>query len=103
MTASSDCVDVLHHPQVVALLRRQRRVERPFRQAEDGVERRPQFVADVGQKLALGAVGLLGGLLGAAQLLLGLAARGDVGVRPGHAADPAEGVAHGHAARRIQR
>ncbi len=34
-----------------------------FREADDGVERRAQLVADIGQELGLGAVGLLGAVL----------------------------------------
>ena len=45
---------------------------------EDGVQRRPQLVAHARQVLALGLVGLLGGELGQAQVLLQLGLLGDV-------------------------
>src|SRR3546814_2447831 len=41
-----------------------------FREADDGVQRRAQLMAHVGQELRLGAVGELGALLGADQRLL---------------------------------
>ena len=57
--------------------------------ADDRVERRTQLVAHVGEERALGAVGALGRLLGAAQLLLGALALGDV---PGDADEQAVAV-----------
>ena len=64
-------VDVLA---VLGVLGRAERTEHPrlhdLREADDGVERRAQFVADIGEELRLGAVGLLG-----AVLLLGIFAR----------------------------
>ena len=51
----------LDHRQVVALLGRQVGVEGEIGHADDAVHRRADFVAHVGQELALGAVGLLGG------------------------------------------
>src|SRR3546814_9189527 len=49
-----------------------------FREADDGVQRRAQLMAHVGQELRLGAVGELGALLGADQRLLALTQGGDV-------------------------
>ena len=49
-----------------------------FAVADDGVERRAQFVAHVGQELALRAARFLGRFLGAAELFFGPLARGDV-------------------------
>ena len=56
---------------------RQRHVDH----AQDGVHRRAQFVAHVGQELALGDVGGLGGFLGVLQRFFRLDPLGDVGIR----------------------
>src|SRR3546814_12481875 len=50
-----------------------------FREADDGVQRRAQLMAHVGQELRLGAVGELGALLGADQRLLALTQGGEIG------------------------
>ncbi len=42
-----------------------------FGKADDGVQGRAQLVADVGEELGFGAVGLFGGLLGDAQRVVG--------------------------------
>ena len=78
MTASSDVGRRLDHVQVLALLGRQVGVQGQLGHADDAVHRRADLVAHVGQELALGPVGRLGGLPGLAQLLLGLLALGDV-------------------------
>ena len=62
--------------------------------ADDRVERRAQLVAHVGEELALGAVGDLGGVLRAEQFFLGAAAVGDVGVRADPLADRAVRLEH---------
>ena len=49
--------------------------------SQDGVHRRADFVAHVGQEDALGAVGSLGLFLGPAQLFFGLPALGDLGLQ----------------------
>ena len=49
-----------------------------LREAEDGVERRAQLVAHVGQELGFGAVRLLGLVLGLGQRHLELVLVGDV-------------------------
>ncbi len=54
--------------QLVALRRRQRAVEQQIEQAQHPIEWRAQFVAHIGQKQALGAIGLLGSGLGPLQL-----------------------------------
>ena len=56
----------LHHAQVLALLAAQLGVERQLRHADDAVHRRPDFVAHVGEELALGAAAFLGPVSGAA-------------------------------------
>ena len=53
-------------------------VRENFREADDGVERRAQFVAHVREELALGEVRGLGGVLGLLDGGLGLAALRDV-------------------------
>jgi hypothetical protein len=50
-----------------------------LREAEDGLQRRAQLVADVGDELRLGARGLLGQIAGLADVPLGIAELGDVG------------------------
>ncbi len=47
--------------------------------ADDGVQGRAQFVADIGEEVGLGAVGDLRLVLGLAQILLGADARGGIG------------------------
>ena len=49
----------LGHAEILALLRRQRRVERELGHADDAVERRPNLMAHIRQELALGLVCLL--------------------------------------------
>ena len=49
-----------------------------LRKADDGIERRAQLVAHVGEELRLGARGRLGGVARAPQLLVRLPAHGDV-------------------------
>ena len=72
---------LLHHVQVLALHRLQRRAQHQLRQADDAVHGRAHLVAHVGHELALGAVGLLGGLGGLALRGLGGLACGDVAKR----------------------
>ena len=59
-------VDLAH---VVALLRRERRLERQMRQADDGVHRRADLVAHVGEEHRLHLGGFFGLALGADQFL----------------------------------
>ncbi|HZL72330.1 MAG TPA: hypothetical protein VFC86_07710 [Planctomycetota bacterium] len=61
----------LHHAEVVALLRRQFRVERQLDHPDDAVHRRADLVAHVRQELALRQRGLFGRLLGVLEMLLG--------------------------------
>ncbi len=49
--------------------------------AQDGIHGRAELVAHIGQELALGRVGGLGGFLGLLQMLLGLLAGGDLGLQ----------------------
>jgi hypothetical protein len=65
-------------PRFVTLLVAQVVQAEQLGEAEDGVERGPQLVAHPRQVLALGLVGLLGGELGHAQVLLQLGLVGDV-------------------------
>ena len=69
---------VLDRAQVVALLRGERRAERQLRHADDGVHRRPDLVAHVGEELALGDGRLFGAALGDLELPVGALAVGDV-------------------------
>ena len=50
--------------EIFSLLGLQRGFEGNVGQSHDGVHRRANFVADVGEKFALGAIGRLGGVLG---------------------------------------
>ena len=68
----------LHHPEVLALLGGELGVQRQLGHADDAVHGRADLVAHVGQELALGPVGGLGGLLGPHQLPLRLLPLGDV-------------------------
>ena len=68
MNASSASARVLHRPQVVALLGRELGPQRQFGHADDGVHRRANLVAHVGEKLALGFRGFFGALLGDLEL-----------------------------------
>ncbi len=58
---------LLRGVQLVALRRRQRAIEQQIEHAQHPIQRRAQFVAHIGQKQALGAVGLLGSGLGQLQ------------------------------------
>ncbi len=58
--ASSDVGRLLDHVEVLALLGVQVGVERQLGHADDAVHRRADFVAHVGQELALGPVRLFG-------------------------------------------
>ena len=78
----------LHHAEVLALLGGQLGVEGQLGHADDAVHRRADLVAHVGQELALGAGGGLGGLLGLAHGGLGLLLGVDVGVYADPLADP---------------
>ena len=64
--------------QILALLRRQRRVERELRHAEHAVHRRADLVAHVREELALRAARLLRARLGELQRGLRLAAHGNL-------------------------
>ena len=64
---------------VLALLRGQRGFPQQVRHADDGVHRRPDLVAHAGEEVALGAVRVLGGLLGLLLDLFDTFAQGDVG------------------------
>jgi hypothetical protein len=75
-------------------------VEQQVGEADDAVHGRAQLVADHGQERALGAVGLLGGFLGLLHFLLGLLARGDVGVVDRHAVAQLR-ARHAEPARRV--
>ncbi len=79
----------LHHPEVLALLGGELGVESQLGHADDAVHGRADLVAHVGQELALGAGGRLGGLLGLAHRGLGLLFGVDVGVHPDPFPDPA--------------
>ena len=63
MIVSSESAEFLTTFQVLALLGGQVGVERQLGHADDAVHRRADFVAHVGQELALGAVGRLGAIL----------------------------------------
>ncbi len=67
--------DGLHH---LALVLVERGLGEHLGDAEHAVQRRVQLVADVGQELALGAVGRLCGVAGVGQDLVGPAELGDV-------------------------
>ena len=67
MIDSSDSADSRTMLQVFALLGGQRRVEHQFGHADDGVHRRADLVAHVGQERALGPIGGLGGFFRHAQ------------------------------------
>ena len=64
--------------QVLALLGRELGVQDQLGHADDAVHRGADLVAHVGEELALGPAGRLGGLLGAAQFLLGPLPHADV-------------------------
>ena len=68
----------LDQAQVFALLGRELRVQHQLGHADDAVHRGPDLVAHVGQELALGPGGRLGGLLGLTQPGLRPLAFGDV-------------------------
>ena len=53
-----------HGGEIIALLPGERGVQRQLGHADDAVHRRADFVAHVGEKVALGAVGGFGGFLG---------------------------------------
>ena len=72
----------LHHPQVLGLLRLERRLEQQVGEADDGVERRADLVAHVREKLALRVRGLLGACARLDERGLGAPALGHV-VRDG--------------------
>ena len=72
---------VLHQLEILALLRVERGPERQVRHADDGVHRRADLVAHVGQEFALRPAGRLRGLLGLGELALALLPVGDVRVR----------------------
>ena len=63
MIVNSDSAESRTIGQVVALAVGQRRVEHQFGHADDGVHRRADLVAHVGQEIALGPVGRLGLLM----------------------------------------
>ena len=67
-----------------------------LREAQDALQRRAQLVADVGQKLALGGVGMLGRVLGLQRALGGLSELGHIGQATDHAGDLATGVGERH-------
>ena len=67
---------LVHGAQVATLLGVQGGVEQRLSEADDGVHGRADFVAHVGQEGAARGGGLLGALLGGAQLLLHGAALG---------------------------
>ena len=67
---------MVYGAQVAALGAVQRRVQQCLGEADDGVHGRADFVAHVGQEGAARGGGLLGALLGGAQLLLHGAALG---------------------------
>ncbi len=78
MTASRESRGVLRHRQVLALFGVQVGLEGQLRHAEDAVHGRADFVAHVGQEVALGAVGLFGRKFGFDQLDLHLLALVDL-------------------------
>jgi hypothetical protein len=92
-------VDALERLDEVALAAILRVLTQHFGYAYDGVERRPQLMAHVRKELTFGAAGLLGLLLGLAQLDLGPLARCDVADRSRHAVHPADLVADADATR----
>ena len=92
----------LHDRQIIALLGVDRRVEQELGHAEDGVHRRADLVAHVGDKRALGPVGLVGRLFGRLELGFRLLLRRDIDheAQAAVAAAPQHGqaVEHVHAA-----
>ena len=58
------------------LLVRERGLQREFGHAHDAVHRRADFVAHVGEEVALGSIGFLGGVLGDSQFVFGSAQLG---------------------------
>ena len=72
MTASRASAPTRTISEILALLGRQLGVEQQLGHADDAVHRRADLVAHVGQELALGPAGGLGGLLGLLELDLGL-------------------------------
>ena len=76
----------LDQAEVLALPWRQLGIQGQLGHADDAVHRRADLVAHVGEKLALGSAGRLGGLLGDPQLLLGALDLGDVGAQTHDAA-----------------
>ena len=91
MMVSSASPELAHRLRVLALLRRQRRVEQQPRHADHPVHRRPDLVAHRGQELALRPARRLGRVPRLPQLLLRALVRGDVAVRR-HEAAPAHRV-----------
>ena len=77
---------------VVVLALRQPRLQRQMGHANDGVHRRANLVAHVGQKVGLEHGGFFRQLFGAAQGLLGALAVGDVHQHTNHAAQAAIGA-----------
>ena len=78
MIVSSESAELGDELGVLALLRAQVGEQEQLGHADDAVHRRADLVAHVGEELALGLVGVFGGLLGALHFLLGLLARRDV-------------------------
>ena len=78
ITRISDSVDDFTSSSRLALFGRQLGVQQQLRHAEDAVHRRADFVAHVGQELALGPVGRLGRLLGPLEVLGRVQPIGDV-------------------------
>ena len=70
MTVSRESADSLCGFQAISLFRGELCVQRQVGHADDAVQRRPDLVAHVGKKFALGLVGHFRRVLGQAHLLL---------------------------------
>ena len=66
---------VFNQLQVIHLLQRQVGVQEKVGHPDNAVHRRPDFMAHVGQEIALGLIGILGGLVGLLDLKLRLLKR----------------------------
>ena len=78
MMVSRESAEILDHVQVLALLAVKIGLQGQVGHAEDAVHGSADFVAHVGQELALGLVGGLGSFFGTLQLHLGALPRCDV-------------------------
>ena len=94
--ALAGAVDVAEHALQPGLGAGAQRAQ--LREPQDRLQRRAQFVADVGQKLALGGVGALGRLLGLQRALGRFAELGHVHQAADHTGDLAVDVGVGHQA-----